>query len=67
MEDRLMTVKDLLAFLQVSRRQIYFLLDRGLPFVTIGQHKRFIHQEVIDWLKAHAGRKNEIDHANEGS
>ena len=66
MDEKLMTVKDLLAFLQVSRRQIYFMLDQGLPFVTIGQHKRFIRQEVIDWLKAQAGRKSEFVPGNEG-
>ena len=60
MDEKLMTVKDLLTFLQVSRRQIYFMLDQGLPFVTVGQHKRFIRKEVLDWMLARAGRSAAI-------
>lgn len=52
--DKLMTVNDLLDFLQVSRTQVYQMLKQGLPYVSIGHHKRFLAEEVIEWMRNHA-------------
>jgi len=53
---RLMTVANLMEFLQVSETQIYIMLKNGLPYVSIGHHKRFLADEVVEWMKEQAGK-----------
>ncbi len=48
-----MTVAELASALKVSRPQVYILIERdGLPFTTLGSHKRFIWEDVLAWLKS---------------
>jgi excisionase family DNA binding protein len=42
------------AYLAVSRRQIYLLVERGeLPAVRVGTRVRFIPAELRDYLERH--------------
>lgn len=57
-------IRDVAAFLKVSRSQIYALMGRGvLPFVRIGRSRRVPHQAVIDLatsnLVLHAGEQDQ--------
>ena len=49
--EKLMTISDLRDFLQVSVPQIYLMINRGMPYITTGHHKRFIANEVIGWMR----------------
>ena len=51
---KLMTVSDLREFLQVSVPQIYLMINRGMPYLTTGKHKRFVAQDVIGWMREQA-------------
>jgi excisionase family DNA binding protein len=49
-----MTVAAAASYLNVSRRQVYLLVERGeLPAVRVGQRLRFIPQELHTYLEAH--------------
>ena len=48
----IMTIQQLAEFLNVSKPTVYYLIkENGLPWFPIGQHKRFITEEVIQWAK----------------
>jgi excisionase family DNA binding protein len=49
-----MTVSEAARFLNVSRRQLYYLLEReGLPAVRVGARLRFSPSELEDFLERH--------------
>jgi excisionase family DNA binding protein len=51
-----MTVADVAAFLAVSRRQVYLLIERReLPTVRVGSRIRFVPEEIEAYL--HGQRK----------
>lgn len=65
--DRLLSIAEVAALLQVSRATIYRLTDdEGLPFVRIGDRtRRFRESEVEAWLDGRivgreAGRSHEV-------
>lgn len=58
-DEKLMTVSNLGAFLQVSVPQIYLMIKRGMPYVTTGKHKRFVTNDVIAWMREQAETKTE--------
>jgi excisionase family DNA binding protein len=49
-KESLMTIPELMDFLQVKRNTIYTLRDLGLPTVKIGRSVRFRADSVIKWL-----------------
>lgn len=51
MENKLLTVKEIARYLSVSTRQIYRLIDVGLPHRIVGKHYRFSFDDVLDWTK----------------
>ena len=57
---KLMTVSDLRDFLQVSVPQIYLMINRGMPYLTTGKHKRFVAQDVIGWMREQAAGKERV-------
>jgi len=46
----LMSIKELAAWLRVSRSQVYRLLDEGLPYYQLGD-RRFVREAVFHWLE----------------
>lgn len=50
LKDSLMTIPELMDFLQVKRNTIYTLRNLGLPTVKIGRSVRFRVESVIKWL-----------------
>jgi excisionase family DNA binding protein len=49
-----MTVSEAAAFLNVSRRQLYYLLEReALPAVRVGARLRFSPSELEEFLERH--------------
>ncbi len=50
MQESLMTIPELMEFLQVKRNTIYTLRNLGLPTVKIGRSVRFRVDSVIKWL-----------------
>lgn len=50
MQESLMTIPELMDFLQVKRNTIYTLRNLGLPTVKIGRSVRFRVDSVIKWL-----------------
>ena len=57
---KLMTVSDLREFLQVSVPQIYLMINRGMPYLTTGKHKRFVAQDVIGWMREQVAGKERV-------
>ena len=50
----LLTIDATAAFLGISLRQVYTLLERGeLPHVRVGKRTRFIPADVRDYLERH--------------
>ncbi len=49
-KESLMTIPELMDFLQVKRNTIYTLRNLGLPTVKIGRSVRFRADSVIKWL-----------------
>jgi excisionase family DNA binding protein len=47
----LMSIKELSAWLRVSRSQVYRLLDEGLPYYRLGD-RRFDRDAVLGWLES---------------
>ncbi len=50
MKESLMTIPELMDFLQVKRNTIYTLRNMGLPTVKIGRSVRFRVDSVVKWL-----------------
>jgi len=46
-----LTIGELQATLKVSRASLYRLMAKGLPFVTVGQHRRFLLRQVESWVR----------------
>ena len=49
-QDHLMTIPELMKFLQVKRNTIYTLRKLGLPTVKIGRSVRFRADSILKWL-----------------
>jgi excisionase family DNA binding protein len=49
-KESLMTIPELMEFLQVKRNTIYTLRKMGLPTVKIGRSVRFRADSVLNWL-----------------
>lgn len=52
-ENSLMTIPELMKFLQVKRNTIYTLRRLGLPTVKIGRSVRFKADSILKWLADH--------------
>ncbi len=54
-DEPLLTSGELAAWLKVSARAVYRLVQRGLPCVRLGTGSRarlrFVRREVIEWLR----------------
>lgn len=58
---RLYDINELAAYLNVSRRTIYRLLDsKGLPHMRVGYVVRFDLAEVMRWLKLFTERGDQL-------
>ena len=55
MEVKLLTVKELARYLGVSIRQIYRLIDKGMPSLRVGKYHRFNKDDIDKWTKKGAG------------
>lgn len=51
MENKLLTVKELARYLGVSIRQIYRLIDSGMPSLKVGKYHRFNKDDIDKWTK----------------
>ena len=49
-KESLMTIPELMEFLQVKRNTIYTLRNLGLPTVKLGRSVRFRVDSVVKWL-----------------
>ena len=48
----LLTIDELAAKLKISKATLYREIKKGLPYVMVGDTKRFIEHEVMTWLKS---------------
>lgn len=51
MEVKLLTVRELASYLGVSIRQIYRLIDNGMPSLRVGKYHRFNKDDIDSWTK----------------
>ena len=51
MEVKLLTVKEVASYLGVSIRQIYRLIDNGMPSLRVGKYHRFNKDDIDKWTK----------------
>lgn len=49
--DNLLSIKELARVLSISTRQVYRLIDNGMPFHIVGSRKRFELSIVMEWIK----------------
>jgi excisionase family DNA binding protein len=49
--NKLLSIKELAEILSISTRQIYRLIDAGMPFHIVGKRKRFELSIVMEWIK----------------
>lgn len=58
-QEHLMTIPELMKFLQVKRNTIYTLRRLGLPTVKIGRSVRFRADSILKWLedKEHSSKE----------
>ena len=49
-ENDLLTIRELARKLNISTRQVYRLIDQGLPFHIVGERKRFDINIVMEWI-----------------
>lgn len=47
----MLTTKQLIEELQISRSTLHSLVKKGLPHIKVGKNNRFELDEVINWLK----------------
>ena len=45
----LLTARELMALLKISRATLYRLLEAGLPSIGYGRLRRFDREEVLEW------------------
>lgn len=51
MEDKLLTVKEVAEYLGVSVRQVYRLIETGMPSRKVGKYHRFNKYDIDNWTK----------------
>ena len=51
MENRLLTVKEIAKYLNISIRQVYRLIESGMPYRKVGKHYRFCKQDIDNWTE----------------
>ena len=52
LREKLLTLKDLADYLNISRRTVYRLLNgESLPAYRIGKNMRFKREDIDEWLK----------------
>jgi excisionase family DNA binding protein len=57
MIDRLMTIEEVAAYMQVSRFTVYRLAkDRSIPATKIGRQWRFHKEEIDRWMRERCQR-----------
>lgn len=49
--EELLTVKEVAQYLRVSIRQVYRLIDDGLPSFKVGKYHRFRKEDIDNWMK----------------
>ena len=64
--DCLMTIPELMKFLQVKRNTIYTLRRLGLPTEKIGRSVRFQKDSILSWLKNMEGTQQQVMPAYDG-
>lgn len=59
---KLLSVKELAKYLNLTQRTVYNLIDRGeIPFLKVGGQYRFKEEEIARWLSKRADRKAGLD------
>lgn len=53
MEAKLLTVKEVSEYLRVSIRQVYRLIESGMPSRKVGKYHRFDKIDIDNWTKKH--------------
>lgn len=51
MENSLLTVKEIAKYLNISIRQVYRLIESGMPHRKVGKHYRFRKQDIDNWTE----------------
>lgn len=50
--NEVLTAKDLMGFLGLSRTTVYSMIRRGtVPYVAIGGTRRFLKSSILEWLE----------------
>lgn len=48
--EKLLTITEVAEWLDVTRGQLYRLMDDGLPWIKVGERRRFDRVAVTTWL-----------------
>jgi len=46
-----LTIKEVAEMFKINRATVYLWIEKGLPSFTIGRNRRFIQEEIEQWLK----------------
>jgi len=59
MSEELLTIEELAEVLKTTRQKVSELVEKGLPFLKVGDRKRFEKEAVFEWLRNLGGDKYE--------
>ena len=55
----ILSTKDVLALLQISRNTLYRAIEKeGLPALTVGKKRVYIHEDLLRWLRSREAKKD---------
>ena len=54
-DDRILTVRQVAEYLQVSKSKIYYMIQRrSIPFIRLGRNVRIRQSDLLNWLNLQA-------------
>lgn len=60
-KESLLSVDQLAEYLNINRTTIYKFIKEGLPYVQVGNRKRFDRYDVMEWLEKRYDEKNKVE------
>ena len=62
MNNKFSTMEEIAEFLQVNKRTINRLIEKGFPAFKVGKQWRFVKEEVQKWISMEDQKKNKTKH-----
>jgi excisionase family DNA binding protein len=61
MNDKILTIPEVAAYLQVSKAKIYLMVQRGeIPYIRLDRNVRIRESDLLKWLDKQTVTKREL-------